>query len=150
MMIGTLNKYQIDTFLRCEVIGRIGCSVDGVTYVVPITYVYDGKNVYSHTKEGRKTAMMRQNPIVCFEVDHIHNMANWQSVISWGRYQELKGKAAEQALLTIANRVHPISTSETSVPRHGLERPHEPVSPEFKLVVFKITLTESTGKFEKQ
>ena len=149
-MIGTLNKYQIDSFLRCEIIGRIGCCTEGKAYVVPITYVYDGKNIYAHTKEGMKTAMMRQNPNVCFEVDHIHNMANWQSVIAWGKYEELKGKAAEEVLQAIANRVHPISTSETSVPRHGLERPHEPVSPEFRVVVFKIEITEATGKFEKQ
>jgi len=149
-MIGTLNKYQIDSFLRCEVVGRIGCSAKGKTYVVPITYIYDGKTISAATKVGMKTDLMRINPNVCFEVDRIHNMANWQSVIAWGKYEELKGKAAEDVLRSIANRIHPISTSETSVPRHGLERPHEPVSPKFEVVVFQIKIKEATGKFEKQ
>ncbi|MDH4091379.1 MAG: pyridoxamine 5'-phosphate oxidase family protein [Cyclobacteriaceae bacterium] len=149
-MIGTLNRDQIDSFLRCEVIGRIGCSANGKTYVVPITYIYDGKNIYAATKVGMKTDLMRQNPNICFEVDHIRNMANWQSVIAWGKYEELEGKAAEDALQSISNRIHPISTSETSVPRHGLERPHEPVNPEFEVVVFQIKIKEVTGKFEKQ
>lgn len=149
-MIGSLNKHQIDNFLRSEVIGRIGCSSQGKTYVVPITYVYDGEHIYAHTRNGMKTIMMRQNPNVCFEVDRIQNMANWQSVIVWGVYEELKGKAAEDALQSLVNRVHPISTSETSVPRHGLERPHEAIKPEFELVVFRIKVKEATGKFEKQ
>ncbi len=149
-MIGSLNKYQIDNFLRSEVIGRIGCSSKGKTYVVPITYVYDGKNIYAHTREGLKVHMMRQNPKVCFEVDRIENMANWQSVIIMGEYEELKGRVAEEALQSIVNRVHPISTSETSVPRHGLERPHSPGNAEVKPVVFRIKIKEATGKFEKQ
>jgi hypothetical protein len=150
-MIGSLNKYQIDSFLRSEVIGRLGCSAKGKTYVVPVTYIFDGEYIYSHTREGMKTTMMRQNSSVCFEVDRIHNMANWQSVIIFGKYEELKGKAAEEVLQSIANRVHPISTSETSVPRHSLERPHAPnASADIKIVVFRIKIRQATGKFEKQ
>ena len=149
-MIGSLNKYQIDAFLRCEVTGRIGCSADGKTYVVPITYVYDGEAIYAHTREGMKTSMMRKNPQVCFEVDHIHNLANWQSVIIFGKYEELKGKVAEEVLQMIANRIHPVSTSETSVPRHGLERPHSTTASDSEMVVFRIKIKQATGKFEKQ
>jgi nitroimidazol reductase NimA-like FMN-containing flavoprotein (pyridoxamine 5'-phosphate oxidase superfamily) len=149
-MIGSLNKYQIEYFLRSQVIGRIGCSADGQTYVVPITYVYDGEYIYAHTLEGLKTTIMRKNPEVCFEVDHIHNLANWQSVVIFGGYEEITGQSAEDALQMIANRVHPISTSETSVPRHGLERPHKTTATDSKMVVFRIKINQATGKFEKQ
>ena len=149
-MIGTLNSLQIENFLRSEVIGRLGCSAKGKPYVVPIAYVFDGKDIYSHTKEGLKTTMMRQNPTVCFEVDHIHDMANWQSVIVWGKYEELKGKKAEEALQAIVNRIHPISNSEVSVPRHSLERPHAVTNPDVKLVVFRIRIENASGKYEKQ
>ena len=35
--------------------------------------------------------MMRENPWVCVEVDHMDNLANWRSVIAWGRFEELGG-----------------------------------------------------------
>ncbi len=53
-MLGTLNSEQIEQILRSEVIGRIGCHANGQTYVVPITYAYDGERVICHTSQGRK------------------------------------------------------------------------------------------------
>ena len=149
-MIGAMNKYQIDHLLRGELVGRIGCSVNRKTYVVPITYVYDGEAIYAHTREGHKIMMMRENPEICFEVDRIDNLANWQSVIIQGHYEELKGKKADEALQLIVNRVHPFADSETLVPKHGLERHATPVTREVKMVVFKIRIHEATGRFEKQ
>ena len=65
----TLDRHEIDDFLERELVGRIGCHADGVTYVVPIIYAYDGVAFHAHTIEGRKLRMMRTNPRVCFEVD---------------------------------------------------------------------------------
>lgn len=45
-MLGELNRAQIDQVLRGELVGRVGCHAGGQTYVVPITYVYDGEYVY--------------------------------------------------------------------------------------------------------
>lgn len=149
-MIGFMNAVQINHLLRSEVVGRIGCAADGKVYVVPITYVYDGTSILAHTSLGMKVDMMRANPSVCFEVDHVYNMSNWQSVIAWGTYVELTGKEAEDALLEIVNRIHPFTNSETAVPRHSLERPHTAANPHIELVVFKINITEATGKFEKR
>ncbi|MDC1504172.1 pyridoxamine 5'-phosphate oxidase family protein [Winogradskyella sp.] len=83
-MLGNLNSRQIEHVLQSLIIGRIGCHADNKTYVVPVTYAYDGTYVYGHTKEGLKIEMMRKNPSVCFEVDVMENMSNWRSVIAWG------------------------------------------------------------------
>ena len=88
-MLGKLNRSQIDNLLRSEVTGRIGCHSRNKTYIVPLTFAYDGEYIYCHTIEGLKTRMMRENPHVCFEVDRVDNMANWQSAIIWGTYEEL-------------------------------------------------------------
>jgi hypothetical protein len=148
-MIGFMNNAQIDNLLRSEVVGRVGCSTEEKIYVVPITYVYDKSCIYGHTTAGLKVDMMRVNPSVCFEVDHIENLANWQSVIAWGTYEELNGKEATDVLQRIVDRIHPFVTSETTVPRYSLEKPHEPINPHIEVVVFKINITEATGKFEK-
>jgi uncharacterized protein len=150
-MIGFMNREQIDHLLRSELVGRLGCTAESRVYVVPITYVYADNCIYGHTTAGLKVDMMRANPNVCFEVDHVDNLANWQSAIAWGTFAELSGNDAEEALQKLVNRVHPFASSETSVPRHGLDRPpHAPVSPHIEVVVYKITISEVTGKFEKQ
>ncbi|MGE0773355.1 MAG: pyridoxamine 5'-phosphate oxidase family protein [Cyclobacteriaceae bacterium] len=148
-MIGSLNDQQIRNLLQSEWIGRVGCHASDRTYVVPITYAYQDHNLYGHTKEGMKVEWMRANPSVCVEVDKITNNANWQSVILWGTYEELKGRQAEDALQILVNKLHPMMTSETSLPRHGLDRPHAPIDPLIKMVVFKIKIEEATGRFER-
>jgi len=148
-MLGDLNQEQIKNLLSSQMIGRLGCHADDKTYVVPVTYAYDKEYLYMHTQEGMKIDMMRKNPKVCFEVDHVDNMANWQSAVVWGTYEELNGKEAEHALQTLVNRVMPLVTSQTSRPRYSLDRPHAPVNPNVKTVVFRIKLTEATGRFEK-
>lgn len=148
-MLGDLNQEQIKNLLSSEMIGRLGCHADDKTYVVPVTYAYDKEYLYMHTQEGMKINMMRKNPKVCFEVDHVENMANWQSAVVWGTFEELEGKEAEHALQALVNRVMPLVTSQTSRPRYGLDRPHAPMNPNMKTVVFRIKLTEATGRFEK-
>lgn len=148
-MLGKLNRSQIDNLLQSEVVGRIGCHADGKTYIVPITYVYDSEYILCHTADGMKTQMMQANRQVCFQVDKIDNMANWRSAIIWGTYEELKGEAAEEALLKLVNRVHPLMSSETSMPTHGLDRPHGSFTPDSRMVVFQIKVEEASGRFEK-
>src|SRR5687768_15235346 len=96
-MLGKLNPEQMDYVLRSQLIGRIGCYAEGRVYLVPITYVYDGEYIYGHTREGLKVRMMRQNPEICFEVDAIKDMANWQCVIIQGVYEELNDEESQVA-----------------------------------------------------
>ena len=85
-MIGKLTEQEIETLLFAQVLGRLGCHHDHVTYVVPISYAYDGNYIYCHTRDGMKVQMMRQNPNVCFEVESFNDNANRQTVIAWGIY----------------------------------------------------------------
>lgn len=145
-MLGVLNKEQIEALLHQEITGRLGCHHDGKTYVVPITYVYDDNSIIGHSAEGLKVEMMRANPEVCFEVDHMYNMANWQSVIAWGRFEELHGLEAEQAMDKLISRLRPLMTSETS-------HPHEEATPgvqRVRAVIYRIHISEKTGRFEKR
>ena len=81
-MTGSLTEQQVRTLLTSQVIGRLGGYVNGLPYVIPITYAYEHPYVYSHTREGTKVTMMRQNGQVCLQVDQIDNLANWRSVMA--------------------------------------------------------------------
>lgn len=148
-MIGKLNDEEIEQVLQEQLIGRIGCHADGVTYIVPVSYAYDGEYIYVHTAEGMKINIMRKNPGICFETDAMDNMANWKSVIAWGKFEEVTGKQdREYALRQLLDRVLPVVSSETT---HLCS--HWPFPPanldEIKGIVFRIKLTEKTGRFEK-
>lgn len=143
---GSLRPAEIDHVLRTELVGRIGCHAEGKTYVVPIVYAYDGTYIYGHSGEGMKVRMMRANPNVCFEVDHMDSLTNWQSVIAWGQFEELHGDEAERALQLIVDRLTPLMESATILPTHGVDAA---VSGR-KVVIYRIAVTRRTGRFERR
>lgn len=145
-MLGELTQTEIASLLSSEVVARIGCHANGRTYVVPITYLYQDGAIIGHSVDGMKIDMMRKNPFVCVEVDHMDNLANWRSVIAWGHYEELTGSAVVAALEQLATRLAPLTVSETSVPVHGRGAGRLPAA--HSVVVYRIRLTEMTGRYE--
>jgi nitroimidazol reductase NimA-like FMN-containing flavoprotein (pyridoxamine 5'-phosphate oxidase superfamily) len=148
-MFGNLNSSEIEELLHRETVGRIGCYADGMVYVVPISYAYDGAFVYACTQEGMKLNMMRKNPKICFEVDSFNDMGNWKSVIGWGDFEELEGEPdREMALNELHHRVLPMSSSATAI--LSSEWPFAPTNlGSIKGVVFRLKLTRKTGRFER-
>ncbi|WP_100609868.1 pyridoxamine 5'-phosphate oxidase family protein [Confluentibacter lentus] len=149
-MLGDLKKSQIEHLLYSQVIGRVGCHADNMTYIVPITYAYDGNYVYGHTKEGMKINMMRKNPNVCFEVDVIENMSNWRSVIAWGKFEELKTlEERKMGMQKLMDHISPIITGETTI-QHAMTDSHGKYIETLQGVVYRIKLIEKTGRYEKR
>src|ERR1700712_5959754 len=119
-MLGELNERQIETLLKELPVGRIGCHADGITYIVPVNYVYDGANIYAHSAKGMKIDMMRKNPEVCFQVDAITDLQNWESVICWGKFEEITDMLErEKAMQKIINKTMPLMCGEDAHPSHG-------------------------------
>jgi len=147
-MLGTLQPVQIEKVLKDGLVGRIGCHVDGKTYVVPISYAYDGEFIYCHTYEGQKTAIMRKNPNICFEVEEIKDMANWKTVILQGEFLEPEEQnERNKAMNSLLKRYLPIISSETT--HLGKHWPfHSQHETEIDGIVFKIKINEKYGRFE--
>lgn len=147
-MLGILQSTQIDEVLQKELIGRIGCHDDGETYIVPISYVYDGQAIYCHTQEGKKTAMMRKNPEICFQVDQLRDMANWSSVLVQGTYEEITDRQQRNhAMGSLLNRYLPMVSSMTM--HLGKYWPFRPTdTQDIQGVVFRINIKNKSGRFE--
>lgn len=148
-MFGKLSDSQVNEVLNANIVGRIGCHADGTIYVVPISYVHVNGVVYCHTREGMKVDMMRKNPEVCFEVDELTSMANWRSVIAWGKFEELdEEKSRNEGLQYLLQRVLPVVSSETT--HLSTNWPFVPSNlNEIKGIVFRIRLERTTGRFER-
>ena len=149
-MLGELDEMQIDHFLLSQAVGRIACTDGKWPYIVPVTYVFDGKDIIGQAREGMKLNMMRANPNVCFEVDLMANMANWQSVILLGTFHELKGKEAQKARDYLFRHVWPLLTSSTIHPHEHEVSGNPDDSNRIKPVMYRIKIKEKSGRFEKQ
>ena len=149
LMTGSLTEQQIHTLLTSQVVGRLGGSVKGLPYVIPVSYAYEHPYAYSHTREGTKVAMMRQNGQVCLQVDQIDNLANWRSVMVWGTYEELSGEAAEEGLLILKNRLSPLTTSVYSRSLLDLKAGELSRATEAREVIYRLKIEMQSGRYEK-
>ena len=132
-----LSRAEIEEFLRGQRIARLGCHAGDETYIVPLIYAYEDGVVVAVTTEGRKTAMLRENPRVCVEVDSydVDGRGSWRSVIAYGTYEELAGDAIEPALSLLRERF-----------ARAAGRAAEPREPGENVVVLRITLDEISGR----
>jgi nitroimidazol reductase NimA-like FMN-containing flavoprotein (pyridoxamine 5'-phosphate oxidase superfamily) len=150
-MLRELNNTQIEDLLKDQVIGRIGCHSAETMYVVPVHYVYDGTNIYCHSAQGMKIDMMRQNPQVCFEVDKIKDVTNWQSVIAWGKFEEITDMDERQTVLQkLDDRITPYIMDDSVTREHGFVDEESDVGTTVELIMYKIVLSKKTGRFENR
>lgn len=149
-MMGELNYAEIEEVLQDQLVGRIGCYSDGVTYIVPVNYAYNDPYVYIHSLEGKKVDMMRKNPELCFEVDIMHDMSDWKSIIAWGTFEELKGsEERDKALKILLDRSLPLISNEA--PHSGREWPFSYNDEnEIEGIFYRINLKQKTGRFKNK
>ncbi|MGZ4411778.1 MAG: pyridoxamine 5'-phosphate oxidase family protein [Gaiellaceae bacterium] len=132
-----LSRVEIDEMLAGELVGRVGCHVDGLTYVVPVIYAYHDESLYVFSEEGQKIRMMRENPSVCFEIDRYERPGEWQSVIVQGRYEELSGAKVAWALALLGKRFERLRAGASERRRR---------EPGRDTVAFRIRIVEATGR----
>ena len=97
MLIHELTTAQCADVLERTNLGRLACSKEGQPYVVPILFSFDRDRgcVYGFSTVGQKVTWMRENPLVCLEVDEIEDKDHWQSLVIFGRYEEIQDSPEE-------------------------------------------------------
>lgn len=108
------ERAEIDEIIRKSSVCRLAVSKDNIPYIVPISFGFDGANLYLHTApEGRKIDFWTVNPNVCFEFDSDINTisdektackwtTSFRSVIGYGKISEL---IAENDKIHALNRI---------------------------------------------
>ncbi len=131
-VIHHLDADGIEALLAHSIVGRIACNQpDDRPYLVPLAYAYDGESVYAVSGPGRKLDLMRLDPRVSFEVDSVEQSDRWQSVVAEGEFEEVTD--ADEIQMAIA-----LLEGATGVP----------VEMGAHSVVFRLRLTEKSGRFE--
>jgi len=86
MSVKEMTCEEVDQFLTCTRIGRLGLVLEDGPYVVPVGFAYSDGKVFFHTCcKGLKMETLRKNAHVCFEVDEALSDATMsKSVIIFG------------------------------------------------------------------
>lgn len=149
-MLGSLTPEQCRHLLTNHHVGRVGCSLKNKPTIIPITYVFDGKAIHCRSYDGNKIRIMRRNPSVCFQVEHIASLRSWYSILAWGKYEELTTSSEQRYVEKLFNeQLAVFATGETvSLSREFDQRPHV-VEKRTRPVVWRIKIEELTGRFEK-
>jgi nitroimidazol reductase NimA-like FMN-containing flavoprotein (pyridoxamine 5'-phosphate oxidase superfamily) len=150
-MLGELTPEEIEELLQNNMIGRLGCNDGKQTYIVPISYVYQGNTLLCHARDGLKISMMRANPEVCFEVDEIRDYHHWRSVIAWGIYDELTDlEEIEYAQSFFTEYMLAAKTEAAAAPPHTQRERFHHVKPDYMpAIYYRIHLHRKTGRFER-
>ncbi len=149
-MLGQLTPTEIEQLLHHAWIARLGLVDGDRAYVVPVTYAYDGVALFAHSNDGRKLRLLRRGGPVCVEVDAAESLDEWRSVIAYGRFEELHGAAAHEALQRLVARFSTMAPAHPHLPTHGRPRPEEADQSTPPAAVYRIVLTERRGRFERR
>ena len=103
MLIQDMTQDQCLRFLEDSHAGRIACAQDNQPYITPFSFVYHDDYIYSFATVGKKIDWMRANPLVCVEIEMIVSRQEWQTMVVFGRYEELYETSEYFELRTVAH-----------------------------------------------
>ena len=89
-----MSQREIEQFLACARVGRLGMCLESGPYVVPVGYAYADGKIFFHTcNKGLKMTALRWDANVCFEVDEaLSDASMFKSVIVFGTAEIIEDK----------------------------------------------------------
>ena len=87
--IRSLTADECQALLSAHRVGRLAYAYKQRVDIEPLHYVADGEWLYLRTAHGTKLSMLVHQPWVALEVDEVHGMFDWQSVVVHGNVQLL-------------------------------------------------------------
>ena len=125
MVIVDMTEQECRAMLAGTNTARLACAQNNQPYIVPIHVDLEGEFLYGYATLGQKIDWMRQNPLVCLEMDELTTDGRWASVVVFGRYEELPDTLEHEGSRSVAERLfqrRPVWWQPASVPLAGHEQ----------------------------
>jgi len=139
-MIGQLNDIEMNNVLSSRQVGRLAFTERKRPRMLLVSYTYDGEYIYAQTNVDRILKTSRKDLNVCFQVDMMTGMRNWQSVIVYGKAETIESAGAIEAGNVYFEKVSIGKPKELSTKEKSEERG----------VTIRIKIIVVTGRFEKE
>ena len=132
-----LDDAECRALLARHRVGRIAYALHDHVDIEPLHYVFDGEWIFGRTSMGTKLSTLVHRPWCAFEVDEVHAMFDWTSVVVKGSFHLLDPESgspdAYRRALALLSSLLP-ATFSTDDPA-----PH-------RTIVFGIYAQEITGR----
>jgi nitroimidazol reductase NimA-like FMN-containing flavoprotein (pyridoxamine 5'-phosphate oxidase superfamily) len=141
MDIKVMTASECRALLTRVRVARLACSRNNQPYIIPIHVDLEDEFLYGYATLGQKIEWMRENCLVCLELDELTSQATWASVVVFGQYEELPRTPEYESARNAAERLfqqHPSWWEPASVPL--VEHPQRPP------IVFRIRIDRLTGR----
>ncbi len=139
------DRNLIDSIIHKSLVCRIAIYDGEMPYVVPLSFGYDGKNIYLHSaKEGRKIDILKRNPRLCFEFDTQCEVLPAEKACSFTmRYRSVIGYGKAHFLEDIGEKIAAIRI----IMNHYTDKTFTFTEDDVKnIAVIRVEIEEITGK----
>jgi nitroimidazol reductase NimA-like FMN-containing flavoprotein (pyridoxamine 5'-phosphate oxidase superfamily) len=85
-LIRTLTKEEAEAMLARHTVGRLAYSFHDRVDIEPIHFVYDAPWIFGRTSHGAKLLTLSQHRWCALEIDEVHGMYEWTSVVVKGPF----------------------------------------------------------------
>ncbi len=139
------EQADVDDVIKGSRVCRLAMVDGNKPYVVPLNFGYAFPYLYFHSaSEGRKLDVIRKNPHVCFEFDHLEKLIKNKEACEWGAaFKSVIGEGEAVLVTDIETKekaMHCIMAQYSSrtfeFPRESLER----------TAVIQVKISEMIGK----
>jgi hypothetical protein len=136
---------ELEEILGKALVCRIGLAHGGIPYVVPVIFGYEDGSIYFHSSpHGRKMEMLRENPLVCFEVEVDVEIIPSADPCSWGvRFRSVIGTGKAFVLQDFDEKARGLEVIMRHYSSGSFSFPREMVD---ATAVVRVEIQEMTGK----
>lgn len=138
-----LTTEECEALLAVHHVGRIAFSFKDRPDVEPIHFVFENGWIYGRTAEGSKLTTIGHHPYVAFEVDEVHGVFDWRSVVAHGTVYVLEPGPGETNAAEYKRALTLLRRFEPRTLKSG-----DPVP--FRRVMFGIHVDELYGREARQ
>ena len=136
-IFSTLGERDCRALLARNRVGRIAFSLHDRVDIQPIHYAYEGDWLVGRTSIGSKLARLAHQPWCAFEVDEVHGLFDWSSVVVRGSFRMLDPETGmsdlyDRALVKLQQLVPGTFTEQDPTPHRA--------------ILFAIRLDEISGR----
>ena len=135
--IRELSAEESRTLLGEKNVGRIAFTLHDRVDLEPINYGNDGEWIFGRTSAGSKLAKLLHHPWCAFEIDEVHGLFDWTSVVVKGTFYLLDPELGSPDVYRRAEQL-----LRKLVP--GSFSAHDPAP--YRDIVFGIWVHEITGR----
>ncbi len=140
------EKKVLDEILTQSRICRIAMIDHGLPYLLPFNYGYQSNCIYIHTATvGKKLDILRNNPIVCFEIELTAEVISDETACKWAtRYRSVIGNGHIDIISDFDQKILGL---EIIMKHNGAPPPYVFESGHIdSLVILKLNIDTITGK----